>query len=127
MRKVCVKDGKIFYQCPGSQQQYKIPYQYGSFQTLSRACPEDTYHYTACYSPSFTPLLFNNTVLAACGYYVCEYSSGRVYSGEYYTSLTRCNNKVECYNGGVDEMYCTEEKKEEFPCYYGPSISTSKV
>ena len=44
------------------------------------------------------------------------------------TSYTWCNNKVECYNGGVDEKYCTEEeKKEEFPCYDSFSTSTSNV
>ena len=64
--------------------------------------------------------------MAVCGHYVCEYSSGRAYSGERFTSITWCNNRVQCYNGGVDEMYCTEEEKE-FPCYYGDSISTSKV
>ena len=126
MRKVCVKDGKTFYQCPGSQQQYGVLKQYSSFQELSRVCPEDTYHYTACYLPSFTPLLFNNTVVAVCGHYVCEYSSGSVYSGEKDTSYTWCDNSEDCYNGGVDEMYCAEEEKGVFPCY-GDSTSTSKV
>ena len=120
MRKVCVKDGNKAYQCPGSQQQYKVLYQYNSGQQVSTACPEDTYHYTACYLPSFTPLLFNNAVVAVCGHYVCEYSSGSAYSGERLTSLTWCNNKVQCYNGGVDEMYCTEEK---FQCYYSTRTS----
>ena len=126
MRKVCVKDGKTFYQCPGSQQQYRLLRQYSSYQSLSRACPEDTYHYTACYLPSFTPLIFNNTVVAVCGHYVCKYSSGSVYSGEEDTSFTWCNNRVQCYNGGVDEMYCKEVNEEEFPCY-GISTTTSKV
>ena len=112
MRKVCVKDGNTFYQCSGSQQQYKVLKQYNSGQQLSRVCPEDTYHYTACYLPSFTPLIFNNTVVAVCGHYVCEHSSGSAYGGEYFTSLTWCNNRVQCYNGGVDEIYCTEEKQE---------------
>ena len=37
---------------------------------------------------------------------------------------TRCNNRVQCYNGGVDEMYCTEEDKV-FRCYYSHSTSTT--
>ena len=97
-----------------------------SIQLLSRLCPGDSYHYTACYLPSFTPLLFNNTVVAVCGHYVCDYSSGGVHSGEHVTSKTWCNNWVQCYNGGVDEMYCTEEE-ELFPCSHGLSTSTSKV
>ena len=125
MRKVCVKGWKTFCQCPDSQQQYKVLYQDNNEQRLSRVCPEDTYHYTACYLPSFTPLLFNNTVVAVCGHYVCEYSSGSAYSGEYFTSFTWCDNWEDCYNGGVDEIYCTEEEKV-FPCYVG-STSTSKV
>ena len=126
MRKVCVKDGKTFYQCPCSQQQYRVLKQYSHSQQLSRVFPADTYHYTACYLPSFTPLLFNNTVVAVCGHYVCESSSGSVYSGEIMTSYTWCNNWENCYNGGVDEIYCTEEE-EVFPCYNSPSTSTSKV
>ena len=59
--------------------------------------------------------------------YVCDYSSGSVGIGEYMQSVTRCNNRVQCYNGSVDEMYCTEEEKEVFRCYTGPSTSTSKV
>ena len=125
MRKVCVKDGKTFYQCPGSQQQYRVLYQYSNKQILSRLCPEDTYHYTACYLPSFTPLIFNNTVVAVCGHYVCNYYGYTVNSGEYYTSRS-CNNKVECYNGGADEKYCAEEGKE-FLCYFGDSISTTTL
>ena len=117
MRKVCVKDGETFYQCPGSQQQYKVLYQHSRYERLSRVCPEDTYHYTACYLPSFTPLLFNNTVVAVCGHYVCHFYGGRVYSGEEDTSNTWCNNRVQCYNGGVDEMYCAGDEKV-FPCYF---------
>ena len=113
-------------QVQASQQQYRLLRQYSSYQSLSRACPEDTYHYTACYLPSFTPLIFNNTVVAVCGHYVCKYSSGSVYSGEEDTSFTWCNNRVQCYNGGVDEMYCKEVNEEEFPCY-GISTTTSKV
>ena len=60
--------------------------------------------------------------MAVCGHHVCDYRYGSVYSGEYDTSNTWCNNKVECYNGGVDEKYCTEE---EFRCYYGISTSTT--
>ena len=114
MRKVCVKDGKTFYQCPGSRDLYEVQYKYNDYQRLSTACSKDTYHYTACYLPSFTPLLFNNTVVAVCGHYVCENRYGNVYSGESVTSITWCDNRVQCYNGGVDEMYCTEEEKKKF-------------
>ena len=94
-------------------------YQYNYLQRLSTYCPEDKYHYTACYLPSFTPLVVNNTVVAVCGSYVCDYVMLRygrgVYSGEYVTQDTWCNNKVPCYNGGFDEKYCTVED-EVFQC-----------
>ena len=95
-------------------------------QRLSRVCPEDTYHYTACYLPSFTPLLFNNTVVAVCGHYVCHFRNSG-YSGEVMAVHTWCNNRVQCHNGGEDEMYCTEEKEEKFPCSDSFSTTTSKV
>ena len=66
--------------------------------------------------------------MAVCGHFVCMYPGGwDVYSGERLTSLTLCNNEVECSNGGVDEMYC-EEKEEVFGCrdVYA-NISTFKV
>ena len=90
-------------------------YQYTYEQELSRYCPEDKYHYTACYLSSFTPLVFNNTVVAVCGHYVCDYNGYDVDSGENITQDTWCNNIVQCYNGGIDEKYCTEEE-EVFQC-----------
>ena len=84
-------------------------------QELSRYCPEDKYYYTACYLPSFTPLIFNNTVVAVCGHYVCNSYGYLTFSGELFTHFMRCNNIVECYNGGVDEKYCTEEE-DLFEC-----------
>ena len=60
--------------------------------------------------------MFNNTVVAVCGHYVCDYYGYLVHSGETYTQLTLCNNKVECYNSGVDEKYCTEKEEEVFKC-----------
>ena len=73
------------------------------------------YHYTACYLPFFTPLVFNDTVVSVCGHYVCDfhwyYFGKGVYSGLYSTQDTWCNNIVDCYNGGVDEKYCTVEEK----------------
>ena len=68
--------------------------------------------------------------MALCGHYVCNYYGYLVQSGETYTQLTLCNNKIECYNGGVDEKYCIEEEEEVFKCRYSsgsasdePSIS----
>ena len=132
IRKVCTKDGETFFQCPGSQHHYQILNEDNDYQELSRVCPEDTYHYTACYLPSFTPMIFNNTVVAVCGDYVCNlnYFGWPVYSGEYYTSRTWCNNKVDCLNGDVDEMYCAEEDTFECRDYTGEvtnSIITSRV
>ena len=65
--------------------------------------------------------------MAVCGHYVCDHEyDGRVYSGEYYTSRTRCNRREECSNGDVDEKYCIE--KEVFGCSRNTSyISISKV
>ena len=85
------------------------------YQQLSTICQEDKYHYTACYLPFFTPLVVNTTVMAVCGQYVCSYYGGYVMSGEFITLLTWCNKIEQCYNGGVDEMYCTEEE-EMFQC-----------
>ena len=89
--------------------------QYQEFQQLNSLCSEDKYHYAACYRPIFTPLTFNNTVVAVCGYYVCSYYGYRVYRGELINYPTWCNNREECYNGGVDEKYCTVEE-EMFQC-----------
>ena len=74
--------------------------------------------------------MVNNTVVAVCGYYVCDYYGYSVYSGEKFTQRTWCNNRVQCYNGGVDEKYCTEE--EVFQCRYSSGsvsgdISTSRA
>ena len=90
-------------------------YQYNYLQRLSTYCPEDKYHYTACYLPSFTPLVVNNTVVAVCGPYVCNYYDYIVGNGDSITQDTWCNNKVQCYNGGLDEKYCTVED-EVFLC-----------
>ena len=81
-------------------------------QILSRYCPKDKYHYTACYQASFTPLVFNNTTVAVCGHYIC-YDGDYVVTSEHDTLRTRCNNRVECNNGDVDERYCTEEEEEQ--------------
>ena len=103
-------------------------------QELSKYCTEDKYHYTACFLPSFTPLVFNNTVVAVCGHYVCNYYGYYVFSGEKFTQFTWCNNKVHCYNDFVDEKYCAEkeEGEEVFQCRntYGgvdSEISMSRV
>ena len=105
-------DREIFYQCPGSQYHYKVLNKDDRFgKRLSKLCFEDTYHYTACYLPSFTPMIFNNTVVAVCGDYVCDFGrnySNLAFSGAVLTSLTWCNGKLQCHNGGVDEKYCTE-------------------
>ena len=72
--------------------------------------------------------MFNNTVVAVCGHYVCDYYGYQTHSGETYSQLTLCNNKVECYNDGVDEMYCTEKEEEVFKCRYSASkIPISRV
>ena len=105
-------------------------YQYTAFQRLSRYCPEDKYHYTACYLPYFTPVVVNNTVVAVCGHYVCDYHDNKADSGDFITQLMWCNNRVQCYNG-VDEKYCSVEE-EKFQCRYldgsiSIEISTSRV
>ena len=75
--------------------------------------------------------MFNNTVVAVCGHYVCNDYFIEAGSGERITQRTLCNNKVQCYNGGVDEKYCTEED-EVFQCRdssgsVSREISTSRV
>ena len=125
VRRVCrLKHGK-YNQCPGSLGLYTVHFLSGvtvsdNFRKHSRYCPEDKFHYTACYLPSFTPLVVSNTVVAVCGHYVCDYGGyfyGRgVYSGVTVIIHTWCNNREDCYNGGVDEKYCTEEEKEVFQC-----------
>ena len=109
---------------------YKVTHQVNTSQGLSRYCPEDKYHYTECYLPSFTPLVFNNTVVAVCGHYACHFNGGGVVNGEFITHVTWCDNKVHCYNGGVDEKYCTVEE-EVFRCvrYYDSfgEISMSRI
>ena len=87
---------------------------------LTRHCPEDKYHYTACHPPFFTPLLVNNTVVAVCGHYVCasyKFSSYNL-TGVLITFRTRCNIRVDCAVDRVDEKYCTEDKDERFVCEY---------
>ena len=134
IRKVCRNNRGTFYECLGSLEMYEICYQSNTVQELSTYCPEDKHHYAACYLPSFTPLVVNNTVVAVCGHYVCSFYDDFVVNGEQYTPSTWCNKEVECYNGGVDEKYCTEEEEEEevFQCggpygdYWG-EIFTSRV
>ena len=116
IRKVCRRNGEPFYQCPHSQELYKVNVQCKEFQQLSIVCPEDKYHYAACYRLIFAPLTFNNTVVAVSGYYVCSYYGYRVYSGELINYPTWCNNRVKCYNGHVDEKYCTVEEEKMFQC-----------
>ena len=75
--------------------------------------------------------MVNNTVVAVCGHYVYYYGR-RVYSGEWTTQDTWCNNKLQCYNGGVDEKYCSTVEEEVFQCRYpngrvSSEISTSRV
>ena len=74
--------------------------------------------------------MFNNTIVAVCGHYVCEYYGAPIYSGDYYTDITWCNIWEQCYNGYVDETYCTD--KEVFECMKNQKkfhnyISASKV
>ena len=68
--------------------------------------------------------------MAVCGDYVCHYHGNPdVYIGAIVTYSTWCNNEVECYNGGVDEMYCREEE-QVFGCMDNGNvynISASKV
>ena len=119
---MCWLQNERLYQCPSSQELYRVVHQdifYG--QKLSIYCPEDKYQYTACYMPSFIPRVVNNTVVAVCGHYVCHYESFYLgkgfYSGTWSTQETWCDNKMDCYNGGVDEKYCIEEE-EMFQCVY---------
>ena len=114
-RKSVKETGEPFFQCPGSQESYEVIRSLNEYQQLSTICQEDKYHYTACYLPFFTPLVVNTTVMAVCGQYVCIFYGGYVMSGEFITLLTWCNKIEQCYNGGVDEMYCTEEE-EMFQC-----------
>ena len=136
IRKVCHTTRGTFFECPGSSDLYNVYHQDDNYQQLTRYyCPEDKTHCSACYQPSFTPLLVNNTVVAVCGYYVCDKYGYNGFSGEIITSSTWCNSKVQCDNGGVDEKYCTEEEEDEekvFQCgdYYGRvlrEISISRV
>ena len=60
--------------------------------------------------------MFNNSVVAVCGDYVCISKAGRALSGQHITKNTWCNDRVECFNGGVDEKYCVEEEEEIFQC-----------
>ena len=112
IRKECRRNGQQLYQCPGTQELYELYFQTSDYyEGLSIYCPEDKYFYSACYLPFFTPLMFNNTVVAVRGHYVCNYFGQQVYSGEFFTQLTWCNNMVECYKGGVDEKYCNEDEE----------------
>ena len=89
-------------------------------QIISRLCPEDKYHYTACFLSIFTPLMFNNSVVAVCEDYVCISKAGRALIGQHITKNTWCNDRVECFNGGVDEKYCVEEEEEILLLYKPP-------
>ena len=133
IRKVCIRNGESLFQCPGSQELYEIKDQKSEYQVLSGLCPKDKYQYAACYLPFSTPLMFNNTVVAVCGYFVCliDYFD-RFWSGQLVNHVTWCNNRRECDNGGVDEKYCTEEEEVMFQCrgYDGSvrsEVSTSRV
>ena len=114
VRRVCRTNRGTFYECPGSQNWYRVLFQYESAQGLSTYCPEDKYQYTACYLPYFTPLVLKNTVLAACGHYICDIGNNIVYSGEIVTQYFWCNKKIRCNNGAIEEKYCIEE--EMFQC-----------
>ena len=87
-----------------------------------------------------TPLVFNNTVVAVCGHYVCEASDdfynidvlkfSGIASGELITQDSWCNNIVQCDSGGVDEKFCAEEEEDQeemFQCRFLVSISISRV
>ena len=124
IRYVCQTSAGTFYQCPGSLHFYEILDTSIRIQQqrLSMPCPNDTHHYAACYSPCFTPLVVNDTLVAVCGDYVCgthDHDLG-VNSGAYITSITWCNNREDCYNSRVDESHCDLEnglgKKEVFDC-----------
>ena len=65
--------------------------------------------------PISTPLMFNNSVVAVCGHYACSYYDNLIVSGESIIRYTWCNDEEHCYNGGVDEKYCTKEG-EVFQC-----------
>ena len=119
VRRICRTTRGTFYECPGSLELYS-----DASRTLNRLCPEDKYQYVACYTPHFTPLMFNNTVVAVCGHYICDHdflSSGSitVYREDVYTSSWWCNNREDC-RSGVDEKYCSEEEdgegEERFQC-----------
>ena len=127
VRRICRTDKEILNQCPGSTDLYRVWSQKYYEQILSRYCPEDKYHYTACYLPSFTPLVSNNTVVAVCGHYVCHYNSYLYYgySGEFITLHTWCNHKIECHNGNADEKYCTKE--ELFRCIDGDGSFSREI
>ena len=72
--------------------------------------------------------MFNNTVVAVCGHYVCDYNGYHVNSSESITQDTWCNNEADCYNSGVDEKYCAEEEeKEAFQCRYSSGSVSSEI
>ena len=70
--------------------------------------------------------MVNNTVVAVCGHYVCNYHGHIADSGELVTQGTWCNNRVQCYNGGVDEKYCSVEE-EKFQCRYSSGSVRSEI
>ena len=71
--------------------------------------------------------MFNNSVVAVCGDYVCISKAGRALSGQHITKNTWCNDRVECFNGGVDEKYCVKEEEEMFQCKDHNGWVTGKV
>ena len=143
---VCTHHRITFNQCPLSQHRYRYNLRNNETdnvdQELDQTCPEDIHHYTACISPSFAPLIVNNTVVAVCGYYVCHnyivtFGEGifdvfppGVYSGRIITSRTWCNNRKDCLDG-VDEKYCPKGKAFGCTNRYGyintTFISTSEL
>ena len=71
--------------------------------------------------------MFNNTVVAVCGHYICNYYAfGFAGSGDVVTQETWCNNRVQCSNGGVDEKYCSVEE-EKYRCSSYGEIYKSRV
>ena len=70
--------------------------------------------------------MFNNTVVAVCGHYACNYNHNLIVSGELIILYTWCNDRVECFNGSEDEKYCTIEK-EMFQCWGHNNSATGKI
>ena len=103
------------YQCPGSDNLYKVLDRYATKQKLSMKCPKDKYNYQACHGPIFNPLELGGKTVFVCGV-VCDYkfnlnpfrpSQKKVESGRPVETLKFCNDRIDCKDG-VDEDYCTE-------------------